>query len=953
MLFYLLLFIKLVFFTIHTKVSISPWLVLALDMVIVSLLSFLFFKKERWARWASLAVYALISIILFVDINYFFYFNRLPVVRELGHANVLGGVTDAIGAVFKPISLIYVLDLPILFFYVLKDGWSFIGDGIRAVKNGFKSTYHIIKSGEYVTELSILSLAIFLIVVIIGAPSFKGAAKQSIFIYHTLDIAGVSEKEEEISSVEINEIVEEEKSEEPYKNAYTGIAHGKNLIVIQVESLNNFVIGREYNGREITPNLNKLIADKGSIYASDYYETIGAGNTSDAEFVSMTSFYPSMKNPSYEVYLDKDLYAMPRILKERGYNPIALHGYKRDFWIRDRAYPKIGFDRFYAEDDYDLSDIIGMGLSDKSFFKQSLPIVKEYSEKEDPFFAFMVTLTSHVPYNMPESEIKIEILPQDKGTLFGNYINAVHYTDEAIGEFIDGLKEAGIYDNSIIAVYGDHHGFTGMDKDINDRIGEFIGQDFDYDTLLNIPLIMHVPSIDKSIAIDGVRSQLDFLPTILNLMGIPREEFVLFGEDILKEDHYATLFPQSYMQKGSFIDDDYLFKMKRDGIFENGELKDRHTREVVDINKAKEKYELGIKRINLSRTILENDLIASLMHGKSVEDIKVKEIDIKDSVRVHDSYDILQAYRSGFSDFYVKLFRTKDGFYSTKDANNIMDLSRLNGNFITLGDINSKYKNMRFIIETDDIVEFAAEIRKLPGLMDNLTLIAKNKEEYEKLSNKQNGFNILVDGSGFTDAELISMNNLNKTLSFINTDAEPLKNLTLHEYDGKDDGLKYIYDFDEIKISNERAYEQIDDKISSIEILPMMEALSIEELSNNKWTKPLTLKFELKSDDPSKVVFYTNTITKEYHELDRLKEAFINNPDLKVVAYAPLYNYEIMRIISNSRIDLSRIIPYTTDNWQVSYTHRLGYGTFIYEDGLENKTTLEIRKLWGASSIKK
>lgn len=156
-----------------------------------------------------------------------------------------------------------------------------------------------------------------------------------------------------------------------------------------------------------------------------------------------------------------------------------------------------------------------------------------------------------------------------------------------LGDFIQKLKDEGIYDNSVIAIYGDHHGILMNNPDDNRRITEFVGKKYDFDTMLNIPLIIHVGGMEKNVKIDTVSSQLDFAPTILNLYGIDRKKYVMMGEDILSNKNPHIVFPQSYLIRGSFINDDYIFQMKRDGIFENGELRDRKTGEVLPNDKAK------------------------------------------------------------------------------------------------------------------------------------------------------------------------------------------------------------------------------------------------------------------------------------------------------------------------------------------------------------------------------
>ena len=164
-----------------------------------------------------------------------------------------------------------------------------------------------------------------------------------------------------------------------------------------------------------------------------------------------------------------------------------------------------------------IDEKIGFGLSDKSFFRQTADYLKNL---EQPFYSFIITLSSHVPYKMPDSCQGLELLPEDEGTLFGNYIQAVHYTDEAIGEFIDYIKELGLYDNSIIALYGDHFGID-CKNEAAEQVKAFLGRDYTYNEMLNIPLIIHIPGSGIHETVETTGGQVDFMPTVLNLLGSP------------------------------------------------------------------------------------------------------------------------------------------------------------------------------------------------------------------------------------------------------------------------------------------------------------------------------------------------------------------------------------------------------------------------------------------------
>ena len=261
---------------------------------------------------------------------------------------------------------------------------------------------------------------------------------------------------------------------------------------LQLESFENFPIGLEYKGKEVTPVINGLIENK-SLYFPNYFQQIGRGNTSDAEFASNNSLYPALFGKSYNLYEDKVFNGLPWILKELGYKSTASHGYVGEFWNRLEAYPAQGFDDFRFEDSYDISEKIGFGLSDESFYKQEMEHIKN---QEGLNYNFLISLSNHHPYDMPSSADKLGILEKNSSFL-DKYLTSINYTDYALGKLIDMLKEEGLYDNTVIAMYGDHHGIITREDAAKD-VSKLLNRKYNYEDMMNIPLIIHIPSLEES-----------------------------------------------------------------------------------------------------------------------------------------------------------------------------------------------------------------------------------------------------------------------------------------------------------------------------------------------------------------------------------------------------------------------------------------------------------------------
>lgn len=562
--------------TNRTWVILVTWSYLALGYAILP-------KK----RYAKSGFYWFCSILMFADVIYFKYFNQILSVRLLSQTGQLGTVTDVIFLLITPKELLLVGDC--LLILCLK---KFNKLHLPSIPVAYKS-------------FGIGVLAFFIGLVgfnVLGIKDLRGISHQEFYTYHLLDVADVVKAE--ANEGDVKDRIEAKNIPAMPKDAYYGLGKDKNLIVIQVESLQDMVIQKDYEGQELTPHLNQLIADQ-SLYFNNYYQQLGKGNTSDAEFVTQNSLYASMKGQSYVLFQDNQFYGLPWITRDYGYSTMVMHGYKKAFWNREKAYPNQGFQQFIGEEDFKLDETIGFGLTDESFFKQAVPYLKS---QKSPFYSFMITLTSHTPFKMPADKQKLKLKPSDEGTYFGDYLQSVHYTDMAIGKFIEDLKKEGLYDNTVIAIYGDHFGISSKKEDVWQNVTDFIGRPYDFDEMMNIPLIIHVPGMEKAKTIETTGGQIDFLPTILHLMGMELKTPYVFGKDLLVEKS-GFVASQTYMVEGSFLAKEVVLEMSRDTVYENSRAWNRQTGKKLDPQAYRRYYERAKKEITESNYILENNMI--------------------------------------------------------------------------------------------------------------------------------------------------------------------------------------------------------------------------------------------------------------------------------------------------------------------------------------------------------
>ncbi|HHV64984.1 MAG TPA: LTA synthase family protein [Peptococcaceae bacterium] len=338
---------------------------------------------------------------------------------------------------------------------------------------------------------------------------------------------------------------------------YFAAAAGLNVILVQLESTESFLVDLKINGQEITPNLNKLIRE--SLYFPYFYSQIGQGNTSDAEFISNTSLYPRARGGVATDFIGIEYPSLPRLLKKESYISVTFHPNVITFWKRDNLYPCLGFDKYYDREFYQNEDLLGpWGSSDEVLFKKALPELLKFQKKGQKFYASLITLTNHHPFNLPVERRKIKLPDALEGTLLGNYLYSVNYQDYAFGLFLEDLKTSKLLDKSLLVVFGDHYGFTkGMDTRFQQDFSLFLGREHDVLDRLQVPFLIKVPGLKPQV-IETVGGQVDILPTLANLLGISLDDQLVFGQDLLNYRQNLLGF-RFYNPEGTLITGDTFY----------------------------------------------------------------------------------------------------------------------------------------------------------------------------------------------------------------------------------------------------------------------------------------------------------------------------------------------------------------------------------------------------------
>lgn len=334
---------------------------------------------------------------------------------------------------------------------------------------------------------------------------------------------------------------------------YQGVAKGKNVLVIHLESFQQFLIGYKWKGKEVTPNLNKIYHAKDSISFDNFFNQVGQGKTSDAEMMLENSLFGLQSGSAMSSYGTSNTFeSAPAILHQKAdYTTAVMHGGEGSFWNRNNAYKSFGFQYFLPLNYFKNKPgyYIGYGLKDKIFFDQSIKYIERLPQ---PFYLKMITVTNHYPYDLDKKNQTISKTDTGDETVDG-YVQTAHYLDQAIGSLMKWMKKTGLYKNTLIMFYGDHYGISGNHhKACAQLLKQDTFNDFNNLNSQRVPLIFHMKGLKGKID-HTYGGEIDVLPTLLNLLGINDKGTIQFGHDLLSKDA-----PQIIAQRnGDFITPEY------------------------------------------------------------------------------------------------------------------------------------------------------------------------------------------------------------------------------------------------------------------------------------------------------------------------------------------------------------------------------------------------------------
>lgn len=536
---------------------------ISVSMLLISI--GLFIKRTHVAYTALFGIYLLLSVWLFSNAVYYREFTDFITINTLlGAGQVSTGLGESAVRLFRIYDIFYIVDLFIL--------------PLLLWKNKIKMDDRVPRLRQ-ATALAMVSLLIGSGNLFLAEIDRSGLLSRQFSREHLVKYLGINaftfydgyqtyqnnQVRAEASPTDLKEVEDyvDDHQAAPNDEMY-GIAKGKNVVYIHLESFQQFLIDYQLtdeNGEAhtVTPFLNSLFHDQSTYSFDNFFHQVKAGKTSDAETLLENSLFGLNQGALFTQMGDKNTFeAAPNILQQKaGYTSAVFHGHSASFWNRDATYKHLGYDYFFDSSYYDINEenSFQYGMHDKPFLNQSVQYLEHLQQ---PFYAKMITVSNHYPYSSFNNEEDGFPQANTSDSTINGYFATANYLDTALQEFFDYMKASGLYDNSIFVLYGDHYGISNTR---NSELAPLLGKtseewgDFDNAQMQRVPFMIHIPGQTNGGINHTYGGQVDVLPTLLHLLGIPTEDYLMLGQDLFSPEHQQVV----AFRDGDFVTPDYTF----------------------------------------------------------------------------------------------------------------------------------------------------------------------------------------------------------------------------------------------------------------------------------------------------------------------------------------------------------------------------------------------------------
>ncbi|WP_311897021.1 LTA synthase family protein [Enterococcus cecorum] len=525
----------------------------------------LYVRRKKPAYITMMVIYFIMTALLFSNAVYYREFTDFITINTmLGAGKVASGLGESAIKLFRPYDILYWLDFILLVFALAIKRIKMDETPVRArMAFAFSTLAVMIFSGNLFLaesdrpELLTRTFSRDYLVKYLGINAFT--AYDGVQTYKTTQVRA------QASATDMDEVAEYVKGHYAKPNdQYFGLAKGRNVIYIHLESTQQFLIDyklKDENGveHEVMPFINSLYHSNSTFSFSNFFHQVKAGKTSDSETLFENSLFGLNQGALFTQLGGKNTFeAAPNILKQtQGYTSAVFHGNSGTFWNRNETYKHLGYDYFFDASYYNVTEdnSFQYGLNDKPFFQQSVTYLEHLQQ---PFYTKFIAVSNHYPYSQLSGDETGFPLAQTKDETINSYFSTANYMDTAVHEFFDYLKQSGLYDNSIIILYGDHYGISNAR---NKELAQLLGKDrdtwsnFDNAQVQRVPYMIHIPGMNKGKIIDTYGGQVDALPTLLHLLGVDTQNYIQLGQDLFSPDHKQLV----AFRDGDFVTPNYTY----------------------------------------------------------------------------------------------------------------------------------------------------------------------------------------------------------------------------------------------------------------------------------------------------------------------------------------------------------------------------------------------------------
>lgn len=503
-----------------------------------------YFKRSRFFYPVLMGIDIANTLLLYLNVIYYREFTDFMTIATMtGYSKVNQGLSGSSLALTNLHDVFYWLDIVVILLLML----------FRKIKFDPRAFSH--RLAFAFTSVSLVVCGLNLMVAEMDRPQLLGRTFDRVYIVKYLGLDAFTGydlvKSEHVSQMRKSATKSQLKTVEKFtKEHYAapnkklfGIAKGRNVIVIHLESFQQFLIDKKINGQEVTPFLNSLYHGQDTYAFSNFFNQVGQGKTSDAENMLETSTYGLSQGSLFATLgNDNTFQAAPAILKQRaGYTSAVFHGNVASFWNRNNVYKNLGYQYFFDASYFDTSGdkATGYGLKDKLLFADS---IKYLQHLQQPFYVKYLTVTNHFPFDLDDEDKDSNFTTTNTGSsTVDNYFVTAHYLDQSLQEFFSYLDKTGLAKKSIIMIYGDHYGISNSE---NKNLASVLGKnaddwsDFDNVQMQWVPLMFVIPGSGGHGGIYSTYGgEIDVLPTLLHLLGISTKRYIQFGTDLFSSQH--------------------------------------------------------------------------------------------------------------------------------------------------------------------------------------------------------------------------------------------------------------------------------------------------------------------------------------------------------------------------------------------------------------------------------